>query len=156
MKKYAFLLFVLFLIFSCKKGKANSDQKNEPIPYTKPNTETLVIGTFPFPDGIDGCSCYYARDEKDFDAEKYIYADNFGKESQMKINEKKEIFELKNQDFDPSAFSYQLENGNYRVEVSGKKISNEDEVIRIRGKITVKDKKTGAKTDTAIYGECGC
>ncbi|MGZ5263086.1 MAG: hypothetical protein ACXWCF_04765, partial [Kaistella sp.] len=63
---------------------------------------------------------------------------------------------IKEADLDPSNFTKDIENSDYKVNLRGKKINEMDETMMFQGTMTVENKKTGERFSTPIYGECGC
>lgn len=59
-------------------------------------------------------------------------------------------------DFDPANFSKTVENGEYKIEMNGKKIDEGDETMLFQGTIKVTDLTNGQIFSSAVYGECGC
>lgn len=111
--------------------------------------------TFNFPEEVQGCSCYFAKDKADFEAQKYIYVDDYGNNATVKIGGKKIKFPMQEGDFDPSNFGKTLNNGEYKLKMTGKKTNDSEEAMMFQGEITVEN-KNGETTTSTIYGECGC
>lgn len=118
-----------------------------------PNNAKLE--TFAFPAEVEGCSCYFAKDKQDFEQEKYVYVDEFGKNAFLKSEGKMLKIPLKKEDFEGENFKRKIQNKEISVEIDGRKIKDMEEVMMFEGNMTV-TYKTGEKITTPIYGECGC
>ena len=113
------------------------------------------LQTFGFPDEIGGCSCYFAKNKDDFDDEKYIYIDDYGKKAYLKIDDQLQKISHKQNDFDPENFQKEIKNEELSIKISGKKVKELEEVMMFEGSIEV-SLKNGKKSTVPIYGECGC
>ena len=115
-----------------------------------------------FPPEIDGCSCYFSKNEADFKKKKYIYVDNYKKIAFVKINGKLIKFERISQEKIENAFyksnyksldkdqSYLLET-NIKMEEQ-----NGDETFFYIGMVKVSDKDGRTTLMQTFIGECGC
>lgn len=139
--------------------------KKEEVPQAKPSTETKTpavanapagFQAFTRPDNIQGCSCAFGTTEADFQAGNFVYVDDYGNEAQVKINGHTEYFPMKEGDFLPDNFNKKLENQNYLLEISGKKVGEDPEQLRFEGTIKATDKKSQQQYTTTIIGECAC
>lgn len=147
------VVFVLFA-FGCKQTTPGNTQATT----TAPMKEALSIDTFStFPPEIDGCACYVSSDSSAFNKGVYIYMNDYGKISILKINgvltkftetDRKEIGEEK------TIIKSKSEEYEMTVEmVNGKQ--NGDETWLKTG--TIKLSKKGSKSiSKAFFGECGC
>ncbi|MBW8359865.1 MAG: hypothetical protein K0M63_08720 [Weeksellaceae bacterium] len=115
-----------------------------------------VLETFAMPPEVEGCSCYFAENRENYEKERYLYVDDYGNSAYLKMNGKMIKIQMDEGDFDPSNFSKTIENAEYKVSMTGKKLSELDETMMFRGQMTVVDKKSGEKITTPVYGECGC
>ncbi|WP_347217345.1 hypothetical protein [Chryseobacterium sp.] len=162
--KYLIILFSAFLLVACKKDKetvsanATADSSNiakdsatASIPSGK-----IQIENISFPEEIKECSCYFARNKADFEAEKYIYADDAGKTAYMKLDGKRLAMNLiSSSDMEvDEELTKEIENNDYKISVKGKKIKGE-EALLFEGTLTI-EKPDGSVITTPIYGECGC
>ena len=162
--KYLIILFSAFLLVACKKDKetvsANvaadssniaKDSATASIPSGK-----IQIETISFPEEIKECSCYFARNKSDFEAEKYIYADDAGKTASKKLDGKRLSMNLiSSSDMEvDEELTKEIENNDYKISVKGKKIKGE-EALLFEGTLTI-EKPDGSVITTPIYGECGC
>ena len=162
--KYLIIFFSAFLLVACKKNKETvsgaspadslntvKDSATASIPSGK-----IQIETISFPEEIKECSCYFARNKADFEAEKYIYADDAGKTAYMKLDGKRLSMNLiSSSDMEvDEELTKEIENGDYKISVKGKKIKGE-EALLFEGTLTI-EKPDGSVISTPIYGECGC
>ena len=162
--KYLLIFFSAFLLIACKKDKetvSNSASKDSlNIVQDSAKTDTLsgkiLVETFPFPKEIKECSCYFAKNKADFEAEKYIYADDAGKTAYMKLDGKRLSMNLiSSSDMESDEeLSKEIESDNYKISVKGKKIKGE-EALLFKGTLTI-EKPDGTVVTMPIYGECGC
>lgn len=138
-----------------KTDTAVSENEKTELSETTDNAE-LKLDTFGFPAEVDGCSCYFAENKKDFEAQKFIYVDDYMKKAFISIGQQQIQFPMKDGTFNPENFSRKLKNSDYKIELKGKNIKEMYEVFMFEGTMTVENLKTGAKTSSRIYGECGC
>jgi hypothetical protein len=162
--KYLLIFFSAFLLVACKKDKetitnsASKDSLN--IVQDSAKTDTLsgkiLVENFPFPKEIKECSCYFAKNKADFEAEKYIYADDAGKTAYMKLDGKRLSMNLiSSSDMESDEeLSKEIESDDYKISVKGKKIKGE-EALLFKGTLTI-EKPDGTVVTMPIYGECGC
>ena len=155
--------FSLMMIISCKKENPvseNSTQK-EIVKIAADSekasefSDDLNLQTFGFPPEIDGCSCYFSKNKVDFENEKYIYIDDYGKNAFIKMNNKLQKISIKDDDFDPENFQKEFKNEELSIKISGKKVKELEEVMMFEGSMEV-TLKNGKKSTVPIYGECGC
>jgi len=163
--KYLIIFFSALLLTACKKDKntVTDTKSNDSLPITQDSADTntsspgkIAVDIFPFPKEIKECSCYFAKNKADFEAEKYIYADDAGKTAYMKLDGKRLAMNLiSSSDMEVDEdLSKEIENDNYKISVKGKKIKNE-EVLLFQGTLTI-EKPDGTVEKMPIYGECGC
>jgi hypothetical protein len=162
--KYLIILFSAFILVACKKDKetvsgsdsADSSKIVKDSTATHPSSEEILVGILPFPKEIKECSCYFARSKADFEAEKYIYADDAGKTAYMMLNGKRLAMNLiSSSDMEvDEELTKEIENDDYKISVKGKKIKGE-EALLFAGTLTI-EKPDGTVSTTPIYGECGC
>ncbi|MEI3791394.1 MULTISPECIES: hypothetical protein [unclassified Chryseobacterium] len=162
--KYLIIFFSAFLLTACKKDKevikdsASTDSLN--LVKDSAKTETapgkVLVDIIPFPKEIKECSCYFARNKADFEAEKYIYADDAGKTVYMKLDGKRLTMNLiSSSDMEvDEELTKEIESDNYKISVKGKKIKSE-EALLFEGTLTI-EKPDGTVETLPIYGECGC
>ena len=162
--KYLIIFISAILLVSCKKEQqtipdsisADSVKIVQDSVSTGTSSEKILVETFPFPKEIKECSCYFAKNKADFEAEKYIYADDAGKTAYMKLNGKRLALNLiSSSDMEvDEELSKEIENDNYKISVKGKKIKSE-ETLLFEGTLTI-EKSDGTIITMPIYGECGC
>ena len=151
------------MIISCKKENPVSDNSTptETIKVDSvsskvlPISEELNLQTFGFPPEVDGCSCYFSKNKEDFENEKYIYIDDYGKTAYLKMDNKLHKIAMKDDDFDPENFQKEIKNEDLYIKISGKKVKELEEVMMFEGTMEV-TLKNGKKSTVPIYGECGC
>lgn len=162
--KYVIIFFSAFLLVACKKDKGTvsnttaSDSLNIVKDSAKTNTssEEILVENFPFPKEIKECSCYFAKNKADFEAEKYIYADDAGKTAYMKLDGVRLAMNLiSSSDMEADEeLTKEIESNDYKISVKGKKIKGE-EALLFEGTLTI-EKPDGSVVTSPIYGECGC
>jgi len=161
--KYLIILFSALLLVACKKDKdtvtspASADSLNIVQDSAQiENSGKIQVEVFPFPSEIKECSCYFAKNKADFEAEKYIYADDAGKTAYMKLDGKRLAMNLiSSSDMEADdELSKEIENEDYKISVKGKKIKNE-EALLFEGTLTI-EKPDGTIVTIPVYGECGC
>lgn len=162
--KYLIILFTALVLIACKKDKetvtntTSSDSLNMVQDSVTAETTSgkILVEIFPFPKEIKECSCYFAKSKADFEAEKYIYADDAGKTAYMKLDGKRLAMNLlSSNDMEvDEELSKEVENGDYKISVKGKKIKSE-EALLFEGTLTI-EKADGTTVTIPVYGECGC
>lgn len=151
------------MIISCKKGNSVSENstRNDVVKIAADSekasefSDDLKLQTFGFPPEVDGCSCYFSKNKVDFENEKYIYIDDYGKNAFIKMDNKLQKISIKDDDFDPENFQKEFKNEEVSIKVSGKKVKELEEVMMFEGSMEV-TLKNGKKSTVPIYGECGC
>jgi len=159
-----FGLILLLTAQSCSKESAvTENMPTDSIGVTSPVhadsvavSNTLKLEKFTMPPQVEGCSCYFSDTKENFENEQYIYVDDYGNSAYIQIAGKMIKIPMEEGDFDPSNFTKTIENGDFKVKMTGKKVSEQEEVMMFSGQMTVENKKTGEKTLSPIYGECGC
>ncbi|MGH1520467.1 hypothetical protein [Chryseobacterium sp. JK1] len=162
--KYVIILFSAFLMVACKKEKetVSNSTPADSLSIVKDSATSghssgnILVGTIPFPKEIKECSCYFAKNKADFETEKYIYADDAGKTAYMMLDGKRLAMNLiSSSDMEvDETLTKEIENGDYKISVKGKKIKGE-EALLFEGTLTI-EKPDGTTFTTPIYGECGC
>lgn len=162
--KYLIIFFSAFLLTACKKDKetVQSSTSADSLNLVKDSAKTqaasgkVLVDIIPFPKEIKECSCYFARNKADFEAEKYIYADDAGKTAYMKLDGKRIAMNLiSSSDMEvDEELTKEIESDNYKISVKGKKIKSE-EALLFEGTLTI-EKPDGTVETIPIYGECGC
>lgn len=163
--KYLIILFSAILLVSCKKeqqtGQNSEFKDSTSVIQDSAMTDLatsgkILVENFPFPKEIKECSCYFAKNKADFEAEKYIYADDAGKTAYMKLDGKRLAMNLlSSSDMEvDEELSKEIESEDYKISVKGKKIKGE-EALLFEGTLRI-EKPDGTVITTPIYGECGC
>lgn len=162
--KYLIIFFSAFLLTACKKDKETiqSSTSTDSLNLVKDSAKTgttsgkVLVDIIPFPKEIKECSCYFARNKAEFEAEKYIYADDAGKTAYMKLDGKRLAMNLiSSSDMEvDEELTKEIESDNYKISVKGKKIKHE-EALLFEGTLTI-EKPDGTVETLPIYGECGC
>ncbi|MCT2406997.1 hypothetical protein NZD88_05440 [Chryseobacterium antibioticum] len=162
--KYLIIFFSAFLLIACKKDKetVQSSTPTDSLNLVKDSAKTgttsgkVLVDIIPFPKEIKECSCYFARNKAEFEAEKYIYADDAGKTAYMKLDGKRLTMNLiSSSDMEvDEELTKEIESDNYKISVKGKKIKHE-EALLFEGTLTI-EKPDGTVETLPIYGECGC
>ena len=163
--KYLIIFFSALLLVSCKKEQQTvpgSGSKDSTVAVQdSAATDTsgsgkIIVENFPFPKEIKECSCYFAKDKANFEAEKYIYADDAGKTAYMKLDGKRLAMNLiSSSDMEvDEELSKEIESDEYKISVKGKKIKGE-EALLFQGTLTI-EKADGTVITMPVYGECGC
>ncbi|HBV15999.1 hypothetical protein [Chryseobacterium carnipullorum] len=162
--KYLIIFFSALLLTACKKDKetVQSSTSSDSISLVKDSAKTekttgkVLVDIIPFPKEIKECSCYFARNKAEFEAEKYIYADDAGKTAYMKLDGKRLAMNLiSSSDMEvDEELTKEIESDHYKISVKGKKIKHE-EALLFEGTLTI-EKPDGTVETMPIYGECGC
>ncbi|KXH79591.1 hypothetical protein [Chryseobacterium kwangjuense] len=162
--KYLIIFFSAFLLTACKKDKETIQSSNpsDSLNLVKDSATTaaasgkVLVDIISFPKEIKECSCYFARNKTDFEAEKYIYADDAGKTAYMKLDGKRLAMNLiSSSDMEvDEELTKEIESDQYKISVKGKKIKSE-EALLFEGTLTI-EKPDGTVETMPIYGECGC
>lgn len=168
MKKILFAAAAMLILTACKKEEPVSSvsvsdstiviqdtAKSKKVTDSAANT-SLKLGKFGFPPEVEGCSCYFAENKADFEKQHFIYVDDYGNNATIKIGTNTIKIPMEEGDFDPANFSKTVENGEYKIEMNGKKIDEGDETMLFQGTIKVTDLTNGQIFSSAVYGECGC
>ncbi|SIQ28240.1 hypothetical protein SAMN05880574_10974 [Chryseobacterium sp. RU37D] len=163
--KYLIIFFSAITLVSCKKEQqttSNLERKDstsviqDSAMSDLATSGKILVETFPFPKEIKECSCHFAKNKADFEAEKYIYADDAGKTAYMKLDGKRLAMNLiSSSDMEvDEVMNKEIENEDYKISVKGKKINGE-EALLFQGILTI-EKSDGTVITMPIYGECGC
>ena len=168
--KYYVLLSIgailAILLYSCNhKSQENKEQSNKlPDENTVRSKEQfLSIGVLTYDEipesaNIDGCSCAYAHNEKEYKQEKYIYFDDFGFGTAiMKINNEIVVFQIKIEEninvnteiITGKSSEYELYITKENIEATGYESSSCKGVLKLTNK-----KNNSVQKD--FWGICGC
>jgi len=164
------LLYLILLFAACSPKEkttnaSNMDSTAEPSVLEKEIIEkpAFSIDVFSkFPPEIDGCSCYFSKNETDFkEGSKYSYMDNYEKTAFVKIDGALVKFVQTNSEMITETHyknTYKSENAaqNYTLETNTERENqNGDETFLYTGtlKVTTQD---GKSVSERFIGECGC
>lgn len=159
-------LFILlvFSLQSCKKeaskdvSKVNHAQKTSGKKSDSLDSKILELQSFGFPQEVEGCSCYFAKNREEFIKQNYIYVDDFQRFSFLTINGElvKIPYGKQNEVLPEKNLNIESKNKEYSVKIKGKLIEQgEIETALYEGILEV-TKSDGSKVSSKIYGECGC
>lgn len=123
----------------------------EPI-VEEPVVAPISIGYVPenikLSEEMTGCGCGYSKSKKENNSYKMIYIDNTG-DAVMYLDGVPQWFSVENN-------SDYLNNGEYEISISTKKVGDMEEGAILQGSMTITRLSDGAKETTKIYGGCGC
>lgn len=124
-------------------------QKSEELP--------LVIGSFSeFPDGIDGCACYFSQYKTALESGSYIFVTNYESLAYMFLNDKMVQFKLiGTTESKDGKLIEKWSNENYTLTKKTSESGQLDETWQHIGIISIKP-KNGPAVETTVIGECGC
>jgi hypothetical protein len=149
---------LLIFLALCLNGCKSSTNLEIPTPSEAITPTGLDIQTFEkWPEEIEGCSCYFAKNEKEFKEGKYIYLDDLGELAFMRINGSLEKFKLlKREATSTSSRAKKIwTNNNYELIIKQSQTSQTDETWQQKGQMILK-LNNGKEFRQNIYGECGC
>lgn len=163
MKKTALILAASVMMMACKKDKetitTNTDSakisQDSAVVTTKGN---IAIDYIAFPEEITECSCYFAKNKSDFNAEKYIYVDDAGENAYAMLDGQRRVMKLISSssfEDDSESLSKEIETNEYKISIKAKKLKEQPEAMLFEGTMTI-EKPSGEKITTPIYGECAC
>lgn len=147
---------LLAFVFACGPGGANKNAKQPGV--AEAENYVLTVDTFStFPAEIEGCSCYFSNDSTEFKQGEYIYMNDFGKISFLKINNVLVKFtQTGREEIDSLNVKETYKSDAYEMEIHIRHIGrNGYETWLNTGTITLKDKQ-GNSVEKKFYGECGC
>lgn len=151
-KEYFIKGIIIFLSVLCNfqiqaQDIIKSEQKID-------NSNEIHLESFSdFPKEIDGCSCYFSISQLDLKNGLYILVNDLANLAFVKIEEKMIRFELLNHDENSNIYHYIYNDYKMEVEIIERK-EVVDEIVLIKGKITLKAEGKEAKQE--FIGECGC
>jgi hypothetical protein len=126
----------------------------EPTPDAPPTVDVAVY--VEYPDDIDGCACYFGRNESELSDAKYVFMTNYEKKAYMKLDGAMRTFELiSGADLEDGRLMETWKNENYDMIVTSKETGQIDETWQSIGTINIKPKDKEATT-IEVVGECGC
>lgn len=153
----SFLIAIsLLLLFSCENQ--NSKKSASQIDSLAISNQSLTIDTFStFPPEIDGGSCYFSNNPKEFEDGHYIYMNDFAETSFLKINGVLTKFtqtEFKN--IDKVTTIAKFKNNRYEMVIEVKDATQTGYGTSFKtGTMKLTDEK-GRTVTTSFYGVCGC
>ena len=126
----------------------------EPTPETPPTVDIAVY--VEYPEEIDGCACYFGRNESELSDAKYVFMTNYEKKAYMKLDGEMRTFELiSSTDLEDGRLMETWKNENYDMVVKSEETGQIDETWQSIGTINIKPKDKDA-TMIDVVGECGC
>ncbi|MDO5524136.1 MAG: hypothetical protein Q4G48_08860 [Bacteroidia bacterium] len=157
-RKFLFsaVMAALVLLYACGSGNSNKTEPSANAPQA--GDLAFTVDTFStFPPEIDGCSCYFSNDSLEFKQRQYIYMNNLGKTSFVKINDSLVKFtQTGREEIDSLNVKETYKSKGYEMAVHIKHIGkNGYETWLNTGTITLTD-KNGNSVTKEFYGECGC
>lgn len=160
MKNFLLIFAISALAVSCKKESSSADSTQSADQQSIQKTDAakyndFQLESFGFPDDIAGCSCYFASDKENFENEKFVYIDDYGKNAYIKLKGQQVIIPVTDGDFNVDNFEKNVDGNGYKIQIKGRKIKEMYEVMMFEGTMTVENSE-GKKATTPIYGECGC
>lgn len=164
MKKVALILTVSLLAFSCKKEKETVTTSTDSLKIAQDSanvntpSQSIKVDIFPFPKEVTECSCQFAKNKADFDAEKYIYVDDANENAFAMLDGQRRAMKLISSssfEDDSESLSKEIETTEYKISIKAKKIKEEPEAMLFEGTMTI-EKPSGEKITMPIYGECAC
>lgn len=156
MKNLFFLVLGIFIFSACKNEKTESN--------TKINDTKLTLNSFKkLPKEIDGCSCIFSKNEKDYEKNEFIFASNFDSIAFVSVNNKIIKLKLTSRFYKPNTVEnedytckYSTEEYKITIEIEADETKKyADESWWNKGLITIENKK-GEKITQKFIGESGC
>ena len=156
-KAFYFLVLCPCFLISCESRKEQVAKQRieeflskDPVWQLNPITE--------FPESIDGCSCYFSRNNQEFEKGKYIYLNDFASLSYLNINGELVEFNLVQSSDSTSKAKFHLyRSKKFELKVTIEKETDlDEELAKLEGKLLLKDLKTGQTKTFSYVGECGC
>lgn len=145
MNRLSLCLVMCLFLFACSNEKAG--------------TSARLTSFKGLPPGIEGCSCYFSANEKDFKNERYLFVCDMDSSAWIAVNKKQVMLKLvrstKDQT-DSGSYEETYSNGLYTliIDVTAEENTG-DEVWWNTGKIKLFFKETEVDSKT-FSGECGC
>ena len=158
MYKIKYLVFSLcILIFSaCKNEKTGNIEKVNDTEFTLNSFKKL-------PKEIDGCSCIFSKNEKEYAENNFVFASNFDSIAFVSINNKIVKLKLKSRTYKPNTvenedYTCKYETKEYKVTIeikADKTKKDAEESWWNKGLISIEN-KNGEKIAQDFIGESGC
>ena len=144
-------IMILMIIASLIDFHVASCQDNKAKP-------TFELQTFSdFPKDIDGCSCYFSKNDKDFKNQLYFFVNDFASLAYVKVKSQFVKLDLVNSSKDKTSksfYEYKSKDFKLRIDIVSSKPSG-GEASKLTGKLTITF-KNGEKLVLDFVGECGC
>jgi catabolite regulation protein CreA len=145
----------LTILCACGQNTSKQDSK---VDNSINTVNKLTIDTFStFPPEIDGCSCYFSSDSKDFKKRVYIYMNDYAQISFLKINGILTKFtqtDFKN--IDDNTTEAKAVSDDYELIIKVKHGEQSGDETRLQSGLIILTDKKGNKITKTFYGECGC
>ncbi|MDG1332982.1 MAG: hypothetical protein P8P74_11680 [Crocinitomicaceae bacterium] len=126
----------------------------EPIPETLASVDVAVY--VEYPEGIEGCACYFGRTADELSEGKYVFMTNYEKKAYMELDGEMRVFELTSStDLDGRRLMERWKSDKYDMVVKTTETGQIDETWQRIGTINIKPKDKDA-TMLDVVGECGC
>lgn len=124
------------------------------IPATPPTVDVAVYSEYP--EGIDGCACYFGKTASELSKGQYVFMTNYEKKAYMELDGQMRIFELiSSVDAENGELTETWSSENYQMVVRSTETGQIDETWQSIGTITIIPTGKGATVISAV-GECGC
>lgn len=154
--KYLFFSLCILMFSACKNEKTRNIEKVSKTEFTLNSFKKL-------PKEIDGCSCIFSKNEREYAKNNFVFASNFDSIAFVSINNKIVKLKLTNRTYKPNT----VENKDYTCEYEAKEYKV---TINIKADKTQKDaeeswwnngfilieNKNGKKIKQNFIGESGC
>ncbi|MBF6640228.1 hypothetical protein IVB69_01920 [Flavobacterium sp. J49] len=156
MNNLKYLVFLIgFFVFSACKNQESKTEVNE--------TEFTLNSFKTLPKEIDGCSCIFSKNEKDYEQSKFVFASNFDSIAFVSINNKVIKLKLSSRVYKPNTVEnedyickYNTEEYKITIEIKADKTKKHaDESWWNKGLISIEN-KNGKKVTQEFVGESGC
>ncbi len=137
-------------------SQSESDTLGKQTKKTELN-EPVIIGAFSeFPEGIDGCSCYFSQHTSALESGSYIFVTDFENLGFMMLNDKMVEFKLEGTtELKDGKLMERWSNPHFNLIKKTKATGQLDETWQHTGTITIQP-KNGTSIESTIVGECGC
>ncbi|MFP5042561.1 hypothetical protein [Parasediminibacterium sp. JCM 36343] len=146
-------LLLSFVYGHGKKQYLNNKQQ----PLTNKEFKITIDVFSTFPPEIDGCSCCFSNNAKEFKKKQYMYLNDFAQISFLKINGVLTKFmQTSYRKMNKTTTIAKAKSKNYELAIEIKTtMPSGEEASLCTGIIIITDKK-GNKVVKEFYGECGC
>jgi hypothetical protein len=157
----SFIVFLLLLFigacYSCGSEKHQESNESAQVQLRKEHSLSLDAIT-DLPAEIDGCSCYFSRNQKVLEKQEYIYVNDLAQTSFISVGKKLEKLALKtSSDSTAESKFYIYANEKFELKVEIDSVTDlAEELTGMGGNLVLKDLKTGQVSTFPFIGECGC